>query len=81
MIYVKLKRILIFFCLLFLKSFASIAQGPGFPPPGGGGIPGQEGIPVDGGITILAAAGIGFGVKKLRDARKNKQSTCRQSEK
>jgi len=75
----KLNRILIVFCLLLLKSYALIAQGPGFPPTPGGGVPGQEGIPVDGGITILAAAGIGFGVKKLRDARKNKQATCRQS--
>lgn len=35
-----------------------------------------QGIPVDGGITILAAAGIGLGLKKIKDARKNSKTEC-----
>lgn len=30
-------------------------------------------IPVDGGLTLLAIAGIGYGAKKVHDARKKKQ--------
>jgi len=29
-----------------------------------------DSVPVDGGLTLLAAAGIGYGVKKIRDKRK-----------
>ena len=29
-------------------------------------------IPVDGGLSILIAAGVGYGIKKLRDERKKK---------
>jgi len=34
--------------------------------------PGRDpsGAPIDGGISLLVAAGIGYGVKKVRDARK-----------
>jgi hypothetical protein len=37
----------------------------------GFGDPGDD-VPVDGGLTLLAAAGIGYGAKKLREKRKNK---------
>lgn len=30
--------------------------------------------PIDGGLSILLAAGVGYGVKKMRDARKHKPS-------
>jgi len=33
---------------------------------------GGEPAPIDGGISLLVAAGIGYGVKKVRDARKKK---------
>ena len=29
--------------------------------------------PIDGGLSILIAAGVGYGVKKVRDGRKKKQ--------
>jgi hypothetical protein len=29
-------------------------------------------VPVDGGISLLVAAGIGYGAKKIRDSRKKK---------
>ena len=39
--------------------------------PGGGNEPGNE-VPIDGGASILAAAGLGYGLKKFRDhKRKN----------
>ena len=31
-------------------------------------------VPIDGGLTFLIAAGVGYGVKKVRDSRKQKQS-------
>ncbi len=45
----------------------SIAQ----PPPFGGGDDVMD-VPVDGGLSLLAAAGIGYGAKKLREKRKSK---------
>jgi len=37
------------------------------------GDPGDDtDIPVDGGLSILIAAGVGYGIKKLRDERKKK---------
>jgi hypothetical protein len=76
---IKSYRILITFLLFIFISKALYSQGGPVPPTPGGGIPGQEGIPVDGGITILVAAGIGFGVKKIKDARKNNQEACKHS--
>lgn len=34
------------------------------------GLGGEVGAPIDGGISLLVAAGVGYGVKKVRDARK-----------
>ena len=39
----------------------------GYDPPPGGGDPGA---PIDSGVTILIAAGVGYGVKKWKEARK-----------
>lgn len=33
----------------------------------------ENDIPIDGGITLLLAAGAGYGAKKLRDNRKKQQ--------
>ncbi|MCZ2222369.1 MAG: hypothetical protein LC122_01890 [Chitinophagales bacterium] len=35
--------------------------------------PPEDDIPVDGGITLLLAAGVGYGAKKLRDNKKMKK--------
>ncbi|MBI1193707.1 MAG: hypothetical protein GC205_11120 [Bacteroidetes bacterium] len=52
--------------LLLLGTQAVYAQiGP--PPPGGG-------APVDGGASLLVAAGIAYGAKKLRDSRRNRKT-------
>ena len=34
-------------------------------------------VPVDGGLSILAAAGVAYGVKKIRDYRKKKSEVDR----
>lgn len=76
----KIFGILLGFCVLILESINASAQIGPVPPPGGS-VPGTEqGIPVDGGITILVAAGIGFGVKKIKDARQNNKVACKQFE-
>lgn len=53
-----------FVSLIFLAIPAFLMAQPGDP----GGDP--DGIPIDGGVSLLAAAGIGYGVKKLIDHRK-----------
>ncbi len=55
-------------CLVVIFVFASVvglAQDPG----GIGGDPDAT-VPFDGGLTILIAAGVGYGVKKIRDEQK-----------
>lgn len=55
-------------CILSLFPFSSWADptDPPIPPVDGGG----GGVPIDGGIGWLLAAGIGYGAKKLYDAKK-----------
>lgn len=60
-----MKIILSLFVLTFVTTIA-LAQGPGGP----GGSPD---VPVDGGISLLVAAGVGYGAKKWNDARKKKE--------
>jgi hypothetical protein len=52
-------------CMLLLTCTPLLAQ----PPIGN---PDQE-VPIDGGASLLAAAGIAYGAKKLFDSRKEKQ--------
>ena len=67
----KMKKTLaaIVFCSF---TFIAQAQGPGDPggDPGGGGDPGNTNVPIDGGLTLLIAAGVGFAAKKGYDKRK-----------
>lgn len=51
----------LFTCLISVSTLIANAQGPSDP----GGDP--EGVPIDGGITLLLAAGAGYGIKKIRD--------------
>lgn len=46
-----------------LLPMAALAQDPG----------GGPDAPIDGGLSLLLAAGVGYGVKKYRDNRKAKQ--------
>lgn len=63
-----------FLLVLLLSSLACIspvfAQGPGFDEDV------EDTVPLDGGLSLLAAAGVGYGIKKLKDAKKAKD-TCK----
>jgi hypothetical protein len=48
----------------------ALAQGPGF---GGGVDDGGVCVPLDGGLSMLAAAGVGYGIKKFVAAKNAKQ--------
>ncbi len=73
-----MKKLRLFFALfsLFVLPFFTIADNPGPPPPPGGGGPGGGGTPVgapiDGGIGILLALGLGYGGVKLYQLKKEK---------
>jgi hypothetical protein len=54
-----INRILIMICCISLP-LITLAQGP----------PDPQDTPIDGGLAILLAAGVGYGVKKYRDSRK-----------
>lgn len=66
----KIKKASIFFSITFLLTInclqpSALAQGPGF----GGDV---EDTPIDGGVTLIAAAAAGYGIKKIRDKNRNK---------
>jgi hypothetical protein len=65
-----LKWLVAAICFIIL-SITSFAQGGGGDP---GGEPGGDPdlIPIDGGLGFLLAAGVGYGIKKSRDFRKNR---------
>ncbi|MCX6276961.1 MAG: hypothetical protein NT004_02545 [Bacteroidetes bacterium] len=73
-----MKKIRTYFAIVALISlpFFCVADNPGPPPPPGGGGPGGGGTPVgapiDGGIGILLALGLGYGGMKLFQSRKDK---------
>ena len=58
-------QILLLLAILFLPSLLH-AQ-PGF----GDDV---DDVPIDGGLSLLVAAGVGYGVKKLREKRKKSQA-------
>ena len=59
------KRILIYRLLIIICCISipliTLAQGP----------PDPQDVPIDGGLSLLLAAGVGYGVKKYRDNKKN----------
>ncbi|SHL27351.1 PID-CTERM protein-sorting domain-containing protein [Hymenobacter psychrotolerans] len=55
--------------LVLLATSLAVAQGPG----SGGPNPDPQqptAVPIDGGVSLLVAAGVGLGLKKLRDKRR-----------
>jgi len=70
------RKILILTVVFFSFSLITLADPPGPPAPGGtpvgsGGTP--VGAPIDGGLGILLAMGIGYGARKFYQARKEKK--------
>ena len=56
---------------LSIISVGAFADDPGNAP---GGLD-PDNAPIDGGLSLLAAAGIGYGVKKAREKKKQQQET------
>ncbi len=68
------------FLLATISSTSAFAQGPGNggPPVFEEETPPPTGVPIDGGATLLLAAGAGYGLKKLRDRQKrNKRNSAK----
>ena len=61
--------------MLFLEAANTVIAAPPGPPggPGGGGVP-IGGSPISGGVMILVALALGYGARKLYNARKRKIS-------
>ena len=59
-------RLAIMAVIMFALPTIVLAQGP--PDPGG-----NPDVPIDGGLSLLLAAGVGYGAKKVHDARKKKK--------
>lgn len=62
----------IFLSLFFAIGLSLVGISDNGPPPLG---PSPEGIPIDGGISLLLAAGAAYGVKKVRENRKAKKES------
>ena len=67
----SLKNSVLKFLFIFLVSLMPMignCQDPnGVPDPGNGGTnPDAGSVPIDGGLSLLLAAGVGYGAKKLR---------------
>lgn len=61
----KIKVILLTITLVCLSVLTTMAQGPGFDDD-------VEDTPIDGGVTMIAAAAIGYGAKKIYNRKQNK---------
>jgi hypothetical protein len=74
----KIKLVLILLAI-FALPIISLPDPPGPPGSGGGagggGGPHPVGAPIDGGLGILLAIGLGYGGKKLYTARKSRTSS------
>lgn len=64
-----LTRLLPVFTLVVAVGTAALAQGTGGPLPGGT-TPDPTAIPLDGGVSLLLAGGVAYGLKHLRKRRK-----------
>ena len=70
--FIKYLSFTLFFSVCLIFATDAMAQfGPG--KPGGGGPGAPPAVPVDGGLSILLAAGGAYGLKKLRDKKKSKE--------
>jgi hypothetical protein len=63
-----MKKVIITLSVLLMCSMQVQAQGPGFEDDT------EDTVPLDGGLSLLAAAGVGYGIKKLKDAKKKKDT-------
>lgn len=62
---IKTKVVLLVITFMCLILTAALAQGPGFPDA-------PEDTPIDGGVSLIAAAAIGYGARKMHLKNKKK---------
>ncbi len=62
--YTGVFQLIILLAICFLPSIVHAQPDPGGDP--------DATVPIDGGLSILAVAGVSYGVKKIRDYRKKK---------
>jgi hypothetical protein len=55
---------IVFMCAAPIATYAQLDGGTEFDPPN------ENDLPIDGGVSLLLVAGIGYGAKKLYDKRK-----------
>lgn len=55
--------VLLIICFIFLPSLSQAQGNPNCDP--------EVYCPIDGGLTALLAVGVGYGIKKMREARKS----------
>ena len=71
-----MKKLGIFIIVSLFFGLGSLLAQP-FNPPGGVGTGGPigdpVGVPIDGGLSVLIVAGVGYAGKKLRDKKKKEQ--------
>ena len=68
-----LPRLLLIIIVMVLP-LMGISQDPPGPGDTGGGNPDDAGsVPIDGGLSLVLAAGVGYGAKKLRDYKKKRR--------
>lgn len=67
---ITLFKVLFFISILFIVSRVFSMPPPPPPPPAAGG----PVVPIDGGIGLLIAAGVGYGAKKYYDKHKQKEN-------
>jgi hypothetical protein len=63
----SIRKVILLSYLVFIGLIVNAQPDPGGDPGSAGG-----GVPVDGGLALLLAAGAGYGAKKAYDYRKNK---------
>lgn len=67
----SMKKFLTLFSFAILFALTSTLQAQ--PPDPGGGQDPPAGVPIDGGLSLLLAAGVGYGAKKYHDMNKKNQ--------
>ena len=60
--------------IILVLPLMAISQDPPGPGDTGGGNPDDAGsVPIDGGLSLVIAAGVGYGAKKIRDYNKKRR--------
>ncbi|MBF9236366.1 hypothetical protein I2I05_03065 [Hymenobacter sp. BT683] len=65
-----LKKLLPSLLMVAATTVFAFAQGSSDDPDTGGPVPAPVNVPIDGGVSLLLAGGVAFGVKQLRNRRR-----------